>query len=321
MIKCLECGFEAERLQWTHFKYKCTGKFSNGREYMSAYPGAIVVDPELANKTKVTLENLISKYGEIEGKNRWDSYRQKQAISNSFEYKQQKYGWSKDQFDEYNSSRSQTLEKMITRYGEINGAIKWEQYCERQAFTNTLQYFIEKYGEHLGSIKYKEVNLGKSSYVNPKLLAEKMNISVEDAIDVILSRNKCSGSTWGSLLEKEFTNLLEINLGEKLEYSTFSKPFGKWAPLLNSYVIFDIKHKNCVIEFNGDYWHANPNLYKKDAIIRGRTVHEINERDELKKQTAINLGFRYMVVWESEYKQNKQQMINEVIKWMRNGLR
>lgn len=320
MIKCLECGFEAERLQWTHFKYNCTGKFSNGKEYMAAYPGAIVVDPELVNKTKITLDNLISKYGEIEGRKRWDSYREKQAISNSFEYKQKKYGWSKDQFDEYNSSRSQTLEKMISRYGEINGAIKWEQYCERQAFTNTLQYFIEKYGEQLGSIKYKEVNLGKASCVNPKLLSEKLNISIDSALDIILSRNKTSGSTWGSLLEKEFTNALEINLGEKLEYSTFSTPFGKWSHLLNSYVIFDIKHRDCVIEFNGDYWHANPNLYKKDAIIRGRTANEINQRDQLKKQTAINLGLRYMVVWESEYKQNKQQIINEVIKWMQNGL-
>jgi len=319
MIKCLECGFESERLQWTHFKYKCTGKFSNGKEYMAAYPGAVVVAPELANKTKITLENLISKYGEIEGKTRWNSYRQKQAISNSFEYKQKKYGWSKEQFDEYNSSRAQTLEKMIERHGEINGAIKWEEYCERQAFTNTLQYFIQRYGEHLGVIKYKEVNLGKSVYVNPNLLAEKLNISLESATDIILSRNRYSGSTWGSLLEKEFTNLLETNLKEKLEYSTFSKPFGKWSPLLNSYVIFDIKHKDCVIEFNGDYWHANPNVYKSDAVIRGKTVNEIHERDKLKKQTAINLGLRYMAVWESDYKQNKQQTINEVIKWMQNG--
>jgi len=286
---------------------------------MAAYPKAVVVSPELVNKTKITLENLISKYGEIEGKTRWDSYRQKQAISNSFEYKQKKYGWSRERFDEFNSSRSQTLEKMIERHGEINGAIKWEEYCERQSFTNTLQYFIERYGENLGVVKYKEVNLGKSVSVNPELLAEKLNISLESAIDIILSRNRYSGSTWGSLLEKEFTNLLEINLKEKLEYSTFSKPFGKWSPLLNSYVIFDIKHNDCVIEFNGDYWHANPNIYKSDSIIRGKTANQIHERDKLKKQTAINLGLRYMTVWESDYKQNKQQTINEVIKWMQSG--
>ena len=29
MVKCLECGFESSRLQWTHFKYNCTGRFAN----------------------------------------------------------------------------------------------------------------------------------------------------------------------------------------------------------------------------------------------------------------------------------------------------
>ena len=33
MIKCLECGFESSRLQWTHFKFNCTGRFNNGTEY------------------------------------------------------------------------------------------------------------------------------------------------------------------------------------------------------------------------------------------------------------------------------------------------
>jgi beta-mannanase len=53
MPKCLECGVEAQRLQWTHFKYKCTGKFKNGKEYQAAYPGSKVVDEELSQKLKL----------------------------------------------------------------------------------------------------------------------------------------------------------------------------------------------------------------------------------------------------------------------------
>ena len=59
MPKCLECGFEASRLQWTHFKYKCTGRFSNGREYKKVYPSALLVDKELAKNTAITKNNLI----------------------------------------------------------------------------------------------------------------------------------------------------------------------------------------------------------------------------------------------------------------------
>jgi hypothetical protein len=106
MPKCLECGFEAPRLQWTHFRYKCTGRFQNGREYMKAFPGAKVVDDDLAKRTAVTESNLIQKYGKEEGQRRWDEYKAKQALSNTLEYKAEKYGWCKDDFDTYNQTPS-----------------------------------------------------------------------------------------------------------------------------------------------------------------------------------------------------------------------
>lgn len=319
MIKCLECGFESERLQWTHFKYKCTGRFANGTEYKKAYPNAMTVSPEMAKKTAVTLVNLVAKYGEEEGKLRWNAYCDKQAESNKFDYKQKKYGWTKEQFDEYNSSRAQTLEKMIARHGETEGSRRWLEYCDKQAYTNTLRYFIEKYGYAAGLKKYKEVNKGKAKTLNPKLLAENLGIAIEDAIEIILTRGSNNGATWGSKLEKEFTEQLEDSLGEKLEYTTFSKPYGKWSHENQTYVIYDIKHKDCIIEFNGDYWHANPKIYKDDALIRGMPAHRIQEKDLIKIKLAESLGFRTYTVWESDFKKNKTHIINEVIKWMQNG--
>lgn len=112
--------------------------------------------------------------------------------------------------------------------------------------------------------------------------------------------------------------MLENVIG-KLEYTTFTRPYGKWADLLNSYVIYDIKHDDFVIEFNGDYWHANPAIYKDDAVIRGKTAKEIQYRDLLKKQTAINLGLRVLIVWESEYKLDKEATIRKVVKWIQSG--
>lgn len=319
MIKCLECGFEAERLQWTHFLYKCTGRFKNGKEYQKVYQNAKLVSPELSKKTAITLENLILKYGEQEGKNRWDSYREKQANTNKFEYKQEKYGWTKDQHDQYNSSRSVTFAKMIERHGEIEGSKRWIEYCEKQAYTNSLAYFIEKYGNELGHKKYHEVNKVKGSSSNPILLAEKLKITPEAALQIILSRSIYPGNIWGSKLEEDFVQNLEITLGKKLEHTTFSVPYGKWISKLNHYVIYDIKHENYVIEFNGDYWHANPKLYKCDALIRGKRASEIWNYDKVKQQAAIELGFNFKTVWESDYKQNKDKIIKEVCEWMQNG--
>lgn len=319
MITCLECGYQSTRLQWTHFKYRCTGKFKNGKEYQAAHPGAPIVDEELAKKTSITLMNMINKYGEVEGKQRWEIYRNKQAISNTFDYKKKMHGWTREQYDEYNASRAQTLEKMIMRHGEIDGARKWLEYCDKQAFTNTLQYFSGKYGPHEGLKKYKEVNRGKGTASNPKQLAEKLGITVEDALEIILNRGSHNEGVWGSNIEKEFIKQLEQVLGERLEYTTFSKPYGKWSHKNETYFIYDIKHKDCIIEFNGDYWHANPKIYKDDALIRGIPAYQIHERDLMKMKLAESLGFRTYTVWESEFKKNKIHVISEVIKWMQNG--
>ena len=56
-------------------------------------------------------------------------------------------------------------------------------------------------------------------------------------------------------------------------------------------MVYDIKHENCIIEFNGDYWHANPKIYNQDTLLRGQRVIDIWERDKLKLDTAKEFGF------------------------------
>jgi hypothetical protein len=318
MIKCLECGKDVNRLQWTHFKFKCSGKIINCNDYLEKYPTAKLVDESIAKKTTLSLENMIKKYGQVEGEKRWNSYREKQALSNQFEYKNKKHGWTKEQFDSYNSSRAITLKKCIERYGEKEGLSKWHSYCDKQAYTNTKEYFVEKYGIELGQKKYIEYNKQKGTSGSAIAVADKLNVTLDEAVEIILSR-KSSKENLGSKIEKEFTELLESKIG-KLEHTTFNKPFGKWCHDLNSYVIFDIKHQDCVIEFNGDYWHCNPEIYKENKKIIGNAfAKDVWEKDKKKIQTAINHGFRVLVVWENEFRKNKQETIERVIKWMQSG--
>ena len=312
MIKCKECGFESDRLQWTHFRYNCTGRFKNGREYRSAYPGALLVDPELSKKTAITLENFIKKYGEVEGKNKWNTYREKQAISNSLEYKKEKHGWTSDQFDAFNKSRAVTLENMIIKHGETKGIELWSQYCDRQKYTKTKEYFISNYGEVNGLQKYLEINRKKSEPHDPKLLSEKLGISIDQAVDVIANRGSYK---YTSLLEQEFINLLELRIGP-LDHTSLKLPFGRWIDSISKYVVYDIKHKDCIIEFNGDYWHANPKIYNKTDLIRGTPASDIWKKDSIKINEATKLGYRTLIVWESDFIKNKQAIVEETAKWI-----
>jgi hypothetical protein len=285
---------------------------------MDFYPNAITVDEELSKRTALTKDNMIKKYGEPEGNRRWEKYCSLQAESNTFAYKEKKHGWSKNKFDEYNANRATTLKKCIDRYGEEEGLNRWQSYCDKQAYSNTKEYFIEKYGKELGYKKYVEYNIRKGNSSSPEYYSQKMGISLDEAAEYIISRNP-DGKIYGSNLEKEFTEMLTARVGQ-LDHTTFAKPYGKWSNELNSYVIFDIKHDDFVIEFNGDYWHCNPKLYESTAIIKGgRTAQDIWIRDEKKIQTARNSGLRVLVVWESEFVNNRHTTIERVIKWIQNG--
>lgn len=310
MPKCLECGFEAPRLQWTHFRFNCTGKFANGRDYMAAYPGAITVDKELAKRTAVTLDTLIRKYGEEEGAARWEIYRQKQAHSNSFEYKKDRHGWNEEEYKEYNLSRSITPETMIKKYGLEEGLRRYDSYCDKQKITKSREYVVAKYGE----AKWKEINRKKAASHNPSIIAEHENITIDQAVEKIAARYR---TAYVSNLELEFVSKLEKLVGI-LDHTNNKSPFGKWDHDHGRYVVYDIKHGNCIIEFNGDYWHANPRIYHADDIIRGKRAQDIWQKDKIKLDIARNASLNVMVVWEHDYLANKEQVVKEVVAWMQN---
>lgn len=313
MPKCLECGFEAPRLQWTHFKYKCTGRFSNGKEYQQAYPGAKLVDDELAKRCRVTEELMIKKHGVVDGKKKWEGYRQRQAYTNSYEYKQKKFGWSKDEFDRYNKSRSMTLENMISRYGEVNGTIKWQEYCERQAYTNTEAYFIEKYGQSVGKQKYQQINALKAHTIEN--VQRIHNVDYFDAVRILESRPTLGFS---SNLELEIIDAIEEKIG-MLQYTIKTKQYCVYGN--NKANFYDIVHNNRAIEINGDYWHCNPAQYPTNYFHKqsGLLAEDIWQRDfEKIKLIQAKRGIPVLIIWESEYLNNPKETIEKCIKWMHN---
>lgn len=311
---CLECGFTAPRLQWTHFKYKCTNRFNNGTEYLKVYPNAILVDSSVTQKTKLTLTNFIVKYGEVDGTIKWNNYREKQAKSNSFEYKHEKFGWTREQYDDYNSSRAITLENQIKKHGESQGIANWLIYCDRQAYTNTEQYFIEKYGEVDGRIKFLEVNAAKSHCVETVMIRN----SCSDSEASTIIANYKQSEKYSSNLERTFIDDLEKQLGEPLEYSCKTKQYCIWAN--NRINFYDIVHNNRAIEFNGDYWHCNPltylpNYYHKHADV---TSCEIWEKDRLKIEALQkDRSIDTLVIWESDFAKDHNNILKRCVEWLK----
>jgi hypothetical protein len=242
----------------------------------------------------VTEKSMIRKWGEVEGKKRWEEYCKKQAETNTFEYKQEKYGWTKEQFDEFNKSRAVTLELCIERHGE-EGRKLWDDYCKRQSYTNSLEYMIKEYGEEEGTKKYKEFNFARAN---------------------------TSSITYSKMSQKLFNELYNlIEAKDNIFYYTLNN---EYSVITNTKVYnldFYDKTKNLVIEFLGDYWHANPLLYKEDdKFIRSNkpvTAKQIWKADKSRKNNIckqLNNPI-YIEIWESDWNKNPEKVINNILKY------
>lgn len=317
MPVCRECGFTSKRLQWTHFKYNCTGRFNNSKEYKKVYPDAVLVDSELSKRTAVTLENLVAKYGEVEGQERWDAYRNKQSYSNTLEYKAEKYNWDKQKFDEFNASRASTFTNFVKKYGEVEGQQKWDDYCEKQRYTNSLSYFIEKYGDE-GTNKWNEINRQKGNALNIDFIMMKYEVDREGA-EEILSRR--SNNSHISNNEMRFVDILIDRVGD-IKYTYKTKQYCIWSDELSSPLFYDVtcSERRKIIEYNGDYWHCNPKITESTAVIKqnGMSAQEIWDRDRAKHNTAKNRGFDVYVVWESEFMSDPTTVIDNIEEWWNN---
>jgi hypothetical protein len=62
---------------------------------------------------------------------------------------------------------------------------------------------------------------------------------------------------------------------------------------------------NTIYEFHGDYWHGNPKIFDKNDTNKtvSKTFGELYENTLRKKEYILSLGFNYIEMWESDFKQ------------------
>jgi G:T-mismatch repair DNA endonuclease (very short patch repair protein) len=88
-----------------------------------------------------------------------------------------------------------------------------------------------------------------------------------------------------------------------------------------TYYVYDIVSNKKIIEYNGDYWHANPKKYMSTDILRfpgGIQVQasSIWSKDQQKQQYAQDQGYEVLVIWESDFKKNKEEVVKKCIQFL-----
>ena len=260
-------------------------------------------------KRRVTKENMISRYGEVEGLAKWNDYLIRQSFTNSKEYHMEKFGKTEEEWDQYNKNRSMTKENMISRYGEVEGLAKWNEYTERQRYTNTKEYYVEKFGGNWEE-EFNKTNSAKA------ITLENMILKYGEIEGKERYFKSLDGRKNGySLMASNFFNNLEAlilkdfpNLSDKIYFLPKNKEYcihtGDKAYFYDFVITKDI---NICVEFYGDVFHANPNIYKAaDKPIhfynKDITSQEIWVNDNIKNNKIIERKFILFVVWESYLK-------------------
>ena len=78
--------------------------------------------------------------------------------------------------------------------------------------------------------------------------------------------------------------------------------------------------KKKVIEYNGDLYHANPKLYEKNdtphPFRKNLKAVDIWNKDTQKYEDIKNYGYNILIIWDSEYKKNKDEIVQKCINFL-----
>ena len=164
-----------------------------------------------------------------------------------------------------------------------------------------------------GKKRTDEFRLGQSirtkqSYVNnPELREQRGKLFSECWKD---GRNHYHGkqSTNRSKEEIELFEALKALCKYDVTRETVRADNGKWYfpdILINGKVI---------VEFYGDYYHANPNIYdgKEVNAKKAALMEDIREYDAERQKNLEAMGYKFIVVWQSEWKADKQKVLQKV---------
>ena len=232
------------------------------------------------------LEDFIKRYGDEEGKKRYQNVNMKKAI---------------------------TLENMIRVHGENLGHEKYEKWYFNTGKHSTLQSLIDKHGHDDGTKIYAEINSKKAITLENMIRVHGKELALEKYEQwkkKILSSNK-RYSKGGFLFCKELHQLLIQNLNNETPYygdNEYSVVYKKEDVIKQYFPDFLIKSQKIIVEYYGDYWHRNPEKYS------GEQAEKIWELDKQRIYNLNELGYKVFYVYESDITKNYKNTIELLLK-------
>jgi G:T-mismatch repair DNA endonuclease (very short patch repair protein) len=135
----------------------------------------------------------------------------------------------------------------------------------------------------------------------------------EKAAKIKQSRAECMAET--------NTRLIEIG-SSSLERKVFLEHFEDRGFIhgkkIHRFVVdYFNEDKNVIVEFHGTFWHAHPSDPRfQDEKAKhpslNKTVESLRKQDEYRKQKLESFGYKVIILWECDYKQDPVKAIEQV---------
>lgn len=208
----------------------------------------------------------------------------------------------------------------------IRDAIKLKQLCSSCSTSGNKNPFFGKSHSIETKQKVSKSRMGKACGANNSMnnpinrqkisdsLKEKYKNGELNFLKIIQRDKMIESHSMGKLktcpiskFELEIqSHLIENKINFEPQFKISSKPFD-----------FFVKKYNLLVEFNGDYFHANPEKYEANYfnVKKKMFAWELWKQDEEKKKEAIDSGYNYLIIWEKDYKKNKSFFINKIVNY------
>jgi G:T-mismatch repair DNA endonuclease (very short patch repair protein) len=195
---------------------------------------------------------------------------------------------------------------------------------------------LERYGK-LRVTNPEAISLARLSFSREKRdsIAEKLREtrsgwSDERKKDYFKMRGELTRKFWGEVnddfLSGKFLpkmNKIEEKVSQALELAGLDFQFSRFVA--RRQFDFLVTGTKVLIEVQGDYWHANPEIYSfSDSIyFPGKVeecVRDIWEKDRKKREIAEGHGYRVVYVWEKDIRGTSTEELSEIIEGQVNSL-
>jgi len=204
---------------------------------------------------------------------------------------------SKKGTPEYNKKQVTNIEYYIDKGFSIEES---EKLLKERQTTFTLEKCIIKNGIEKGTeiFNNRQDKWIKKMFNENTCMSTGRSLMSDKFIDKIIE----------AINDNNITKNFLYGIDERFIYDKISKKANR----------YDLCYNNKIIEFNGDFWHSNPKIFKADDIHRIKKIKcsDIWKSDNRKIESAKEHNYEVLIIWESEYINNETEIINKCKKFL-----